>query len=159
LFVAAGVAWVLLFPVLARADANDPATGGCLVSNLDATFNADGSVKTPATCKVSYQLSALASVIMVNFKTGAAFYGENAVALGPCYGLTYQPGRWYGSGGDVCVTLRHATGQPDQYTGAIMLHSVRFGAVGVGSQATQKNDNSGFVFQAVAFLALKLPVL
>lgn len=153
------LASALLCPRLARADVNDPATGGCAAYNNDAVLNADGSVRTPATCKVSFQLSFLTPMAAVNFKTGDALTGANAVALGPCYGFTWQPGRWYGSGADLCLTIREATGEPNRYTGALMLHTARFGAVGVGAQGTQKANSGGVFWQAVGFLALKVPVL
>jgi hypothetical protein len=145
------------FPRRANADSNDPATGGCIAYNNDAVLT--GPTARPQTCKVSYQMSMLAAFTAVNFKTGDLVFGANAVALGPCYGITYQPGQWYGSGADVCFTIREATGQPNQYTGALMLHTVRFGAIGVGAQGTQNSGAPGVYWQALGFMALKLPVL
>jgi hypothetical protein len=129
------------------ADSNDPITGGCIAKNADQT------------CRLSAQMSMLAPVTAINFKTGDIAAGGNAIALGPCYGVTYQPGRWYASGADLCLTLRAATGVPNQYTAAFMLHTVRVGAIGIGAQGTQNADRSGIFWQAVGFIALHVPVL
>jgi hypothetical protein len=134
----------LLLPTTARADANDPATGGCLTSNDDGT------------CKASFQLSVALPVAVVDLKTGGFQGGANALTLGPCYGVTYQPDRWYASGVDLCASASVGTSTPNVYRGALMLHFAKLGSAGIGTQGQQFDGR--LVWHALLLFAPRVPV-
>jgi hypothetical protein len=140
---------ILLFGVLltagtARADAANPVTGGCLSENPDKT------------CKVTYLLSMPVPILVVDLNTGDPLVGAAAVSLGPCYGLTFQPERWYAYGADICTSVAISNQSPNSYRGSLMLHFTPLGSVGIGEQGQQIDGK--MVWHTLLLFAPRVPV-
>lgn len=67
----------------------------------------------------SYGPSAAAAVAAIDLRSGDYLAGAQAVALGPCFGVTFVP--WQ-LGGDLCANVQVGKVEPNRYGGSIMAH-------------------------------------
>jgi hypothetical protein len=146
------VVWVTFFTALAGlgkfalANPDDPTLGGCVDQNPDNT------------CKVSAHPTVLAPLGAVNLKEGKILYGMQAVALGACYGVTYQPGKWYASGASFCLNVAGGSSAPTQLFPSGVLQLVNWGAVGMGSLCTERTGGGGLNCQAFLLFGVNVPI-
>lgn len=130
----------------AVASPDNPTLGGCVVSNPDNT------------CRVSAHPTVLAPLGAVNLKEGKILYGMQAVALGACYGVTYQPGKWYASGASFCLNVSGGDSVPTQVFPSGVVQLVNWGAVGLGSLCSERSGGGGLNCQAFLLFGVNIPI-
>jgi hypothetical protein len=125
-------------PKKAKASSNDPALGGCIVCEL---YKADGTCDV---CKVSAHTAIIQPLSAIDLKSGTVYYGLEAVSPGACYGVTYEPTKWYASGGAFCLNVAKTDSGNVVFPSGI-LQLVKWGMVGLGDMcsdgfSTNKNN-------------------
>jgi hypothetical protein len=141
----------------ARADANNPFSGGCAAYEQ----NLDGSVCNPVaktcTCKLSFQASAITPIITTNLKTGDIAFGVQG--LGACYGFTYAPTKWYASGADYCFSAKISQDTRNTITPfTLMVHVADYGTFGAGATKTAPSGSDPGYWQWMFYAAPRLPI-
>lgn len=130
----------------AVASPENPALGGCI------TKNSDGS------CMVSAHPTVLAPLGAINLKEGKILYGMQAVALGGCYGITYQPGKWYASGGSFCLNVSGGEEVKTLLFPSAVLQVVNWGAIGMGSLCSEQSGGGKLYCQALLLFGVNIPI-
>jgi hypothetical protein len=129
----------------ARADSNNPSSGGCAIyqPNLDGTACVP-SATVACTCKLSFQASAITPLVVADLKTGDVSVGVQS--LGACYGATYAPTKWYASGLDYCFAAKFSQDSPNTLSPlTFMVHLADYGSFGAGPTWTARSGgNDGY---------------
>ena len=148
---------VLGWPALVLAqDAAPQAKGGalgiCVWSNADGVPATANTPAKPATCRLVLQPDIIKPLAVVNLATGKLTAGIDSIAVGACFGATYQPGRFYASGLDFCF---NATGgaTPTILFPSAMLHALTYGSIGLGPLCTAGAAGGGFGCQWLLLLS------
>ena len=144
LTVASAFAIAVLFPMCARADSNNPSSGGCAVYEPNSDGTACEPLAKACTCKVSFQASAITPLVVADLKTGDVSVGVQS--LGACYGATYAPTKWYASGLDYCFAAKFAQDSPNTLSPlTFMVHLADYGSFGAGPTWTARSgSNDGY---------------
>lgn len=112
----------------ARADANDPVTGGCAIGDAFSS------------CQLSYQFSVSMPVTAWDISKGHFSGGLGSdVTLGPCYGISWRPDSWYSPGVDLCGALVASSASPDRGLLAVMFHFAHAVSLGFGKMKGDGN--------------------
>lgn len=144
--------WLLFFSILLGASAahaqpaGQPTTidpletatddiwgGGCIVSNHDGLLH----VRAP-TCRLSVHFSLGLVMTSLDLVTYKAKVGSDAMPVGPCYGITYQPKRWYASGLNVCLSVTAGQDLPSTVFPSVVARFLKWGAFGAGPLFTAR---------------------
>ena len=118
IIVAAGLLFVLLWPMLVRAEPSQQ-FGGCASSG-----------------KVCFGPSATISVGQFNF-SNSKFSG--GVLPGVGYGATFEPDQWYATGLALYASFLVGQGQPNNLTPSLMLSFANYVRVGAGMSITEQS--------------------
>jgi hypothetical protein len=71
-----------------------------------------------------------------NVSKGSISVAAQAIPLGVCYGVTYQPKKWYATGADFCLNVIGQSTGPNQVFPSGYLHALNWFAVGAGALCT-----------------------
>lgn len=109
--------------------------GGC------ALYNHDGipHVKAP-TCRLSVHFSLGLTLTSIDLVTYKARIGSDAIPVGPCYSITYQPKRWYASGLNACLNVAASQDSPSTVFPSFILRLLKWGAFGAGPLFTARTN-------------------
>lgn len=129
---------------IATASENDPMLGGCISKNTDGS------------CKLSAHPAVLSPLTAIDLKDGKVSYGMQAVALGACYGVTYEPSKWYASGASFCLNTYGGQGVNTTVFPSGVLQLVGWGAVGVGGKCVEGSD--GMYCHAILLFGVNVPI-
>ena len=128
--------------------------GGCALYNHDGIAH----VRAP-TCRLSVHFSlglVLTSLDLVTYKARA---GSDAVPLGPCYSITYQPKRWYASGLNFCLSVVASQDSPTTVFPSSFVRVLKWGAFGAGPLFTARsNGGSGMFTHWILLTGANIPI-
>lgn len=139
-------------PKKAAASSNDPTLGGCVIC---LEHNLDNTCKV---CELSAHPTVIQPLAAIDLKKTSLLYGLEAVSPGVCYGVTYQPGKWYASGAGFCLnTAKTDAGNIVFPSGIVQL--LKWGEVGIGSLCTDANStNNSLTCHALLLFGANVPI-
>jgi hypothetical protein len=128
--------------------------GGCAIYNRDGIPH----VRAP-TCRLSVHFSlgmVMTSLDLVTFK---ARLGSDAIPVGPCYGATYQPKRWYAAGLNLCLNVAASQDSPTTVFPSFNVRLLKWGAFGAGPFYTARtNGETGMFAHWILLTGLNIPI-
>lgn len=138
-------------PKEAKASADDPALGGCIVK--------DASDPSGLTCKLSAHPQVIQPLAAIDLKEGRLMYGIAAVSPGVCYGVTYGPSKWYASGANFCINTAHTEAGNIVFPSGI-LQLLKWGSAGIGGMCSDANsaDKNKLVCHALLLFGANIPI-
>ena len=141
-------------PVSSEPAPEDIWGGGCALYNTDGVPH----VRAP-TCRLSVHFSlglALTSIDLVTYKVRL---GSDAMSVGPCYSVTYQPKRWYASGLNLCLSVVGGQDVPSTVFPSVIVRLLRWGAFGTGPLfVARTNGESGMSTHWILLTGINVPV-
>ena len=155
---------IVFIALPSRAQAADPQLtdpapeeiwgGGC------AIYNADGIPHVLApTCRLSVHFSLGLTMTSFDLVTYKARIGSDAIPVGPCYGITYQPKRWYASGLNFCLNVAASQDSPSTVFPSLIVRLLKWGALGAGPLFTSRtNGESGMSTHWIFLTGANVPI-
>lgn len=140
-------------PKPARASANNPTLGGCIVC---PEYNPDGTCKS---CTLSAHPTVVQPLAAIDLKTKTLMYGLQAVSPGVCYGVTYGPERWFASGANFCINVGKTESGNIVFPSGI-LQFVKWGQAGIGSLCSEglSEDGKSLKCHALLMFGANVPI-
>lgn len=128
--------------------------GGCALYNHDGIAH----VKAP-TCRLSVHFSLGLTLTSLDLVTYKAKIGSDAIPVGPCYSITYQPKRWYASGLNACLNVAASQDSPSTVFPSVILRLLKWGAFGAGPLYTARtNGGTGMFAHWILLTGANVPI-